>query len=82
MELTERLNHIRRAWLAIKEQDPQFIVPGAAAHQYQLLVDEDARRRVEFFEANNGFTLTEEYREYLIQVSNTTIGWKKTCIMN
>lgn len=70
MELTERLNHIRRAWLAIKEQDPQFIVPGAAAHQYQLLVDEDARRRVEFFEANNGFTLPEEYREYLIQVSN------------
>ncbi len=70
MELNERLNQIRQNWQEIKQKDPQYLAAGAASHQYQLFNDADSRRNIEFFEAKNGVKLPDEYREYLIQVSN------------
>ncbi len=74
MELNERLQKIKSNWLSIKEKDPGFTAPGAMFHKYHLDQENVPRRSIENFENHNGFKLPEEYREYLIQVSNGGAG--------
>jgi hypothetical protein len=74
MELNERLQQIKANWLSIKEKDPGYAVPGAMSHKYHLDQETISRQDIENFENRNGFKLPEEYREYLIQVSNGGAG--------
>ncbi len=74
MTLTDRLKNIKNTWLTLKEQDPQFLVPGAMFHKYYLDAENTPREDINYYEANNGFTLPEEYREYLLQVTNGGVG--------
>lgn len=74
MELNKRLEQIKTNWQGIKEKDPAFTAPGAQFHKYHLDEENVPRQGIENFENNNGFKLPEEYREYLIQVSNGGVG--------
>jgi len=74
MQLEERLQQIKANWLSIKEKDPGFAAPGAMFHKYYLDPEPVPRQGIEHFETNNGFKLPEEYREYLIRVSNGGAG--------
>lgn len=74
MNLSERLKSIKERWLSIKENDPKCLAPGSMFHNYYLDEENVSRKNIENFEANNGFTLPEEYKEYLIQVTNGGVG--------
>ncbi len=74
MELNERLQQIKTSWLSIKEKDPGYAATGAMHHKYDLDREPVSRQDIEHFENHNGFKLPEEYREYLIQVSNGGAG--------
>lgn len=74
MQLEERLQQIKTNWQSMKEKDPGFTAPGAVFHKYHLDREPVARQSIEHFENNNGFKLPEEYREYLIRVSNGGAG--------
>lgn len=74
MQLEERVQQIKATWQTIKEQDPGFEAPGAMFHHYYLDAENVPRQGIENFENNNGFKLPEEYREYLIRVSNGGAG--------
>ena len=70
MELKQRLSDIKTAWIKLKESDPHLSVPGAQAHRYHVDAENIPAELIGNFESRNGFVLPEEYREYLIQVSN------------
>ena len=74
MSLQERLQHIKTNWLEIKEKDPDFTAPRAMFHKYYLDKENIPRVNIENFEKNNGFKLPEEYKEYLINVTNGGAG--------
>lgn len=74
MQLEERLQQIKTNWLSIREKDPGYAAPGAMFHKYHLDQEHVPRQGIENFENHNGFKLPEEYREYLIRVSNGGAG--------
>lgn len=69
MELTEKLKAIKDNWGHIKEKDPNGLLSNASSHQYVLHTTEDAKS-IEAFEKRYRFELPEEYKKYLMGVSN------------
>lgn len=74
MNLSERLQHIKARWLEIKQQDPEYRIQGAMSHHYKLDQEPVSRQAVEDFEDRHQVQLPEEYREYLVSVSNGGAG--------
>ncbi|MBL0913748.1 MAG: SMI1/KNR4 family protein [Bacteroidia bacterium] len=68
--LTEKLNDIRTNWLKIKEADPDLKEGYAKEHAYRLNTGNVTREEIEAFEKKYDFQFPEEYREYILQVSN------------
>jgi hypothetical protein len=69
MTLSERLSSIKTNWQKIKAADSQFSIAGAKTHQYNLNPILD-NKTISAFEKKYEIELPEEYKKYLLEVSN------------
>lgn len=73
MSLHERLQKIASTWEVLKTQDPTFQVIGSDIHHYNnrgVISQEELAA----FEEQHTIQLPEEYKSYLLEVSNGGIG--------
>jgi hypothetical protein len=69
MTLNERLLNIKNTWQVIKAKDPQLLLMGATTHQYNLNTTL-TNNSIQAFEQQHSIELPEEYKSYLLTVSN------------